>query len=246
MNSDMTELERSMQSYSWYHTIELAPGVVTPGQYDHRPLLNHYGLPDSLAGKTVVDIGPAHGFFAFEFEKRGAARVVTVELPKWSDHDGSPSLKESFERDQVDIHNESYIHGALDFAIRVRQSRVEQKYCTIYDISPETIGAFDLAFCGSLLIHLTDPLRALYAMRTITQEMAIITTPIYSDRFSREPRAYFHGTANGQAFWAPNMVCLEHWALAAGFRQVERVSSFQLASLDGQFDILHGTIRAYV
>jgi tRNA (mo5U34)-methyltransferase len=246
MDNDLMELRQAMQSYTWYHSIELAPGLVTPGQYDHRPLLNYYGLPGSLAGKTVVDVGPAHGFFAFEFEKREASRVVTVELPKWSDHDGSPALKESFERDAIDAQNEPYLHDALTFAIKARGSQIEQKYCTIYDVTPETIGTFDLVFCGSLLIHLTDPLRALYAMRTVTKELAIIATPIYRDRFSREPRAYFHGTVNGQAFWAPNMVCLERWLLAAGYRHVERVSTFRLASTDGQFDILHGTVRAFV
>jgi tRNA (mo5U34)-methyltransferase len=240
------ETKQKMLQYQWYHTIDLGQGLITPGQYDHRPLIQHYGLPDRVAGKTVLDVGPAQGFFAFEFEKRGAARVVTVELPRWSEHDGSASLKASFQRDQVDIHNEDYLHGALKFAIETRHSKVEQMYCNVYDLGPSTTGLFDIVFCGSLLIHLTDPLRALYALRSVTRDYAIITTPLDPDRFARKPRALFHGVVNGQAFWAPNMLCLEHWALAAGFNRVERVSTFRLASLDGQFNIPHGTIRAFV
>ena len=125
-SEQMLETKRKMQSYQWYHTVELGHGLVTPGQYDHRPLLHHYGLPNDLTGKTVLDIGPAQGFFAFEFEKRGAARVVTVELPRWSEHDGSASLKASFERDQVDVQNEDYLHGALEFAIKTLNSKVER------------------------------------------------------------------------------------------------------------------------
>lgn len=97
---NIEEVKRRVNEFQWYHTIDLGNGLITPGQYDHRPLLKHYGLPDDLTGKTVLDIGPAHGFFAFEFEKRRAVRVVTVELPQWSDHDGSAVLKSGFERGQ--------------------------------------------------------------------------------------------------------------------------------------------------
>jgi tRNA (mo5U34)-methyltransferase len=240
-------IRQEMQQYSWYHTIELGPGIVTPGQYDHRPLLRHYGIPDDLSGKTVLDVGPAQGFFAFEFERRGAERVVTADLPRWSDHDGSAELKQEFRATNVDVANEAYLHDALAFALRTRESKVEQTFCIIYDLKPEEMGTFDVVFCASLLIHLTDPLRALYALRSITREYAIIATVIAPERFGgRQPRAYFHGTARGQAFWAPNMICLEKWALAAGFQRVERVSTFMLSSLDGQFRSPHGTIRAFV
>lgn len=240
------EVKQEIQKYQWYHTIDLGHGLVTPGQYDHRPLLKHYGLPTDLTGKTVLDIGPAHGFFAFEFENRGAMRVVTIELPHWSAHDGSPAVKASFERDQVDTKNKDYLHNALEFAIKVRNSKVERMFCNIYDVNSTTTGTFDIVFCGSLLIHLTDPLRALYAIRSVTREYAIIVTPIDPDRFGRKPRAIFHGTLNGQAFWAPNILCLERWALAAGFNRVERTSTFRLKSRDGQFDIPHGTVKAFV
>lgn len=244
---DTEEIRREMQKYEWYHTIELAPGVLTPGQYDHRPLLKHYGIPADLSGKTVIDVGPAHGFFAFQFEERGADEVATVELPQWSAHDGSAQLKEKFGEEDVDTVNEPYLHNTLAFAIEARNSQVKQFFYSIYDINPENVGMYDIAFCGSLLIHLTDPLRALYALRSVTREYAIIATVIDPDRFGgRKPRAYFHGTAEGQAFWAPNMTCLEQWARAAGFSRVERVSTFDLKSLDGQFDAPHGTIKAYI
>ena len=67
--------------FDWYHTIDLGDGVVTAGLYDHRPLVPCYGLPDDLVGLSALDVGPAHGFFAFELEARGADPVVTVELP---------------------------------------------------------------------------------------------------------------------------------------------------------------------
>jgi len=38
---------------------------------------------------TVLDVGSATGFFAFEFERRGA-RVISVELPSLRDLDRFP------------------------------------------------------------------------------------------------------------------------------------------------------------
>jgi tRNA (mo5U34)-methyltransferase len=240
------KLEAEMRRFNWYHTVDLGNGLVTPGQYDHRPILEDYGLPDSFVGKTVLDIGPAHGFFAFAFEERGAKRVVTVELPKWSAHDAGASLKTTLSLGNIDSEMETYLHGALDFAIRVRHSNVERQFFNVYDLSPDVIGTFNITFCGSLLIHLTDPLRALSAIRSVTREYSIVATVIDSDPASAGARALFHGAPDGQAFWAPNMTCLERWALCSGFRRVEHVSTFRLVSRDGTFDVPHGTIRAYV
>jgi tRNA (mo5U34)-methyltransferase len=242
---DRERLRQEMLKFSWYHTIDLGSGLVTPGEYDHRPLLKHYGIPASLAGKTVLDIGPGHGFFAFEFEKRGAARVVTAELPSWTEHDASPTLQAKFHESRDDPGLNAYHYGALAFAIEARNSKVERTFHSIYDIGPNTTGVFDLTFCGSLLLHLTDPLRALYAMHSATREMAIIVTGI-DPSDSHVPRALFQGTVDGQAFWLPNMTCLERWALAAGFKRTERVATFSLASGDGRFNTPHGTIRAFV
>lgn len=240
------EVLGKIQAYHWYHTIDLGSGLVTPGEYDHRPLLKNYGIPEDLTGKTVLDVGPAHGFFSFEFEKRNARRVVAVELPRWSAHDCSPRLKKTFQEDRTDDKCGDYLHGAFDFAIRQKNSKVERMFYNIYEVSPETVGMFDLVFCGSLLIHLTDPLRALYALHSVTREMAIISTPIDPTRRNIKPRALFHGTVLGQSFWAPNMKCLEHWALAAGFSRVEKVARFNLKHQPDNVNSPHGTIKAYV
>ena len=241
------EIRERASQFQWYHTIDLGHGVVTRGDYDLRPLLREYGIPASLAGKSVLDVGPGHGFFSFEFERRGAARVTTAELPDWTGHDASPVLRQEFARLESGTTMEPYLHGALGFAIQALGSRVERTFHNVYDLSPERVGEFDLVFCASVLLHLTDPLRALYAIRTVTREQAIICTGIDTSRHVRkEPRALFLGTATGQAFWFPTMKCLEQMALAAGFRQVEAVSTFQLKSTDGRFNTPHGTIRAIV
>jgi hypothetical protein len=86
----------------------------------------------------------------------------------------------------------------------------------------------------------------MYAIWRVTRQTAIIATAIDTHPFVYGPRALFKGTVNGQAFWLPNMNCLERWALAAGFKRVERVSTFRLVSRDDKFSTPHGTIKTYI
>jgi tRNA (mo5U34)-methyltransferase len=239
------DIRRRAAEFQWYHTIDLGHGIKTAGQYDLTPLLKHYGIPESLEGWSVLDVGPAHGFFAFEFERRGAARVATAELPSWSEHDASPVLQDIFGR--VPASAEEYHRGALGFAIDARGSRVERQFCNVYDLTPERVGSYDLVFCASVLLHLSDPLRALYGIRRVCKKEAIICTGIDTHpQVANEPFALFLGTPDGQAFWFPTMKCFEMMVLAAGFTRVERVSTFSLRSTDGHFDTPHGTLRAFV
>ncbi|MCW2544949.1 MAG: hypothetical protein JWM40_2501, partial [Frankiales bacterium] len=63
----------------WYHTIDVAPGVATPGFVDVRPFLAR-ALPASLAGKRCLDVGTFDGFCAFGMEDRGAGSVVGIDV----------------------------------------------------------------------------------------------------------------------------------------------------------------------
>jgi tRNA (mo5U34)-methyltransferase len=241
------EIRRRVADYEWYHRLDLGHGITTPGAYDLRGIIQNYGLPDDLRGKEVLDVGPGHGFFAFEFERRGAT-VSTSELPHWAEHDVSPQLHEQFQaytRDG-DI-PEAYHRGAFGFAIEARQSRVKRHFCNVYDLTPERLGTYDLVFCASVLLHLTDPLRALYGIRKVCRDQAIVCTGIDTSlHVAGQSRAHFVGQANGQAFWLPTIACLEQMVVAAGFARVERVSTFNLKSVDGKYATPHGTVRAFV
>jgi 2-polyprenyl-3-methyl-5-hydroxy-6-metoxy-1,4-benzoquinol methylase len=241
------EIRRRVAHYDWYHRLDLGHGIETPGTYDLRGIIQNYGLPEDLNGRSVLDVGPGHGFFAFEFERRGAT-VSTAELPHWSEHDASPDLQQEFDTQtrQGDA-PDAYHRGAIGFAIEARRSKVKRQFCNVYDLTAERVGTYDLVFCSSVLLHLTDPLRALYGIRRVCRDQAIICTGIDpSATLSNMSVAQFVGRADGQAFWLPTMACLEQMALAAGFARVERVATFNLRSVDGVFDTPHGTVRAFV
>ena len=43
----------------WYHVLELAPGVLTPGWFDLRPILDLMPWPE-VAGKRCLDLSLIH------------------------------------------------------------------------------------------------------------------------------------------------------------------------------------------
>jgi tRNA (mo5U34)-methyltransferase len=228
-----------VSSLTWYHTIDLGNGLVTPGHYDHRPYLHYYGLPDDLTNKTVLDIGAASGFFSFEFERRGA-QVTATELPAWFDHDFGPN----YQPDQTEESAEIYLHRPFEVARQLRKSSVALKTINIYDITPETVGMFDLVFCGSVLVHLTDPIKALWRIAGVTAQKAIIATSIDPSE-PDQPTATMIGAERGDGWWIPKPACLELMAVAAGFVGLEWVSKFQLNYRNQSTGPYHGVLHAY-
>src|SRR5437660_5371086 len=84
MSSDQTleqrELRQQVDAIQWYHTLELAPDVVTPGWLDHRAIVGRVPLPATLSGCRCLDVGTFNGFWAFEMERRGAEEVLAVDV----------------------------------------------------------------------------------------------------------------------------------------------------------------------
>jgi tRNA (mo5U34)-methyltransferase len=243
MDADRETLRKAVTELEWYHTIDLGGGIVTPGAFDLRPVVGQLGIPDRLDGRHVLDVGPGDGFFSFLFESRGAASVTTVELPSWRAHDASPVLQAFYASEPAASPN---IHDALGLAARALQSKVRRTFVSIYDFDPAVHGTYDIVFCASVLLHLTDPLRALFAVRSVTRESAIIVTTIRRGLMQRRPAASFLGGPEGQVFWMPNLAALEQWCLTAGFARCERLAPFRIPSQRDGYNDLQRVVRAWV
>ncbi len=228
-----------INALTWYHTIELGPGLTTPGIYDHRPYLPAYGLPRDLTGKSVLDVGAASGFFTFELEKRGA-HVTATDLPEWSAHDLGPLYKPELSPEGL----HAYLHDPFLLARKMLGSVADRRLVNIYDLAPETVGTYDLVFCGSVLVHLTDPVKALWRLRSVTREAAIICTVIHPVA-SPDRLAVFGGHERGDGWWFPNRAAFEAMVRSAGFTGYEWFSEFRLDFRDGRPGPYHGVIRAW-
>ena len=235
--------------YYWYHTIDLGHGLVTPGMYDYRETIASFGFPADMCGMTVLDVGSATGFFAFEFERRGA-RVVSVELPSLRDLDRFPgqdvdSSLRKIERmifpDTVDQtkfvrhgHSERDLYwylleGPFRFCRERLGSRVERCYSTVYDLTLERTGVregFDLVFLGDVLIHTLYPLKALAALAPLCRG-ALVFAGVLPEGAQEPPALVYIGGSDPAddevAWWHPNLSCLTQMLSKLGFAKVEHI-----------------------
>ena len=122
----------------WYHTVELGNGLSSTGRFDLRTTVDLHGLPESLKGKTALDVGTCDGFWAFEVERRGADRVVAIDIEHFGDFDWLPQVRAS---KTPQLLNRRMDKGFW-LAHAMRGSRVEHQVCSVYDLSPDTVGTF--------------------------------------------------------------------------------------------------------
>ena len=215
--SASADLAARVAAVPWYHTIELAPGLATPGEYDLRPVVPRLPIPPSLAGARCLDVGTHDGFYAFELERRGAAEVVAIDLDDLADVDwpGLPPV-----RDEALAAASERKSAAFWVAHEARRSRVERRSLSVYDLSPEQHGTFDFAVIGTLLLHLRDPVRALAAIRGVARRLLVndVVSLKLCAQHPRTPVSRLLGRPGEPFWWIPNAAALRAYAVAAGWR----------------------------
>lgn len=148
----------------WYHTIEVAPSVVTPGWFDLRDRVDALPWPD-LAGARCLDVATWDGFFAFEMERRGAGSVLATDIEHHDDWDWMVRERAG---GLAAMEGTAGAKGeGFAVARELLGSSAERRFINVYDLSPDAVGTFDVVVLGSLLLHLRDPFRALAAIRSV-------------------------------------------------------------------------------
>jgi tRNA (mo5U34)-methyltransferase len=232
MNGAQPALAERAAALSWYHSIELGAGVVTPGFFDTRPTVGKVPLPARLDGKRCLDVGTWDGFWAFELERRGAASVTAIDIEDPSRWDWPPhTLVGSARADRLRYLQE-FKSGAASFALakEALDSSVERIDCSVYDLDPEVHGTFDFVFLGSLLLHLRDPVRALEKVRSVCTGEAVIAETIEllpSLARPRTPTARLEGLDQSW-WWQPNAAAFRRMVRSAGFEITERTGIYFL------------------
>jgi len=218
------QLAALVQKQIWYHTIELPGGVVTPGYYDHRTLVPHYGLPADLTGQRVLDVGAWDGFWSFEFERRGAT-VTAVDIDRLVETDFPPAIREAVVAKNLDMR----LGGGFEIARRALGSKVQRIARNVYDLDPADLGTHDIVHFADVSLHLERPLEAFRRIRAVTGGRAIIVDSYEPDLDDDERMLteYQGGYANA-TWWAPSLRTFAQMVIDAGFSTVRIVNTYRL------------------
>lgn len=104
-------------------------------------------FPDDLTGKTVLDLGCSYGFFCFEAKRRGAARVVGLDV-------------------DPDVIRKARILASI--------LGLEVEFRTL-DIEVEPIAdRFDYVLSLNLLHHMRDPIAMVTTLGAIVREKLVL------------------------------------------------------------------------
>ena len=151
--------------------------TLTPSQIQEEIAM--IGLPDDLTGMSVLDIGAWDGALSFEAERRSANRVVAVDSFCWSREGWG--TKDGFE-----------------CARRLLGSKVEDRELDVLDLSPDTVGVFDLVLFLGVLYHFKHPLLALQRVAGVSRGRLILWTQVDLDDLDRPSNGLLPGERTEQ------------------------------------------------
>ncbi len=205
-------LKQQVLQFRWFHSIDLGNGIITPGQDNSAKKLKRLRLPDSLAGKTVLDVGAWDGFFSFEAERRGAERVLATDSFAWQLSDNWGGKK------------------AFDLAKKTLESKVNEMMIDVLELSPDKVGVFDVVLLLGVLYHMKHPLLALERVASVTKEMIILETVVDMLSHRRPAMAFYVGDelSNDRTNWCgPNPAAVLGMLKTVGFKRCEIVSGLR-------------------
>jgi len=223
----------------WWHSIELADGLFTPGGKSPEVLQNELAgmqLPN-LRGKTVLDIGAWDGFFSFTAERLGAKRVVALDHYVWSfDNQAyweyindckAKGVKPQPYHTIPSIWRPDTLPGkrGFDTAHRILGSKVDSVVGDIMTIDLDQLGTFDVVLFLGVLYHMEDPVAAMRRVAQVARDLVVMETaascvPGYEEASLWEfyPTTELGGDPTN--WWAPNAKALRDVCEAAGFSEV--------------------------
>lgn len=199
---------------AWHHCIDLGCGVITPGggKTSSPETEQKIGLPENLAGMTVLDVGAWDGFYSFAAERRGAKRVLATDSFVWQ----SPDIGK----------------GGFELARTVLESQVEDMEIDVLELSPEKVGVFDLVLFLGVLYHMRHPLLALDRVFSVTGKQLILETHVDMLDCSRPAAAFYCGSElnNDPTNWfGPNPLAVKGMLESSGFRDIKIVNTAQVS-----------------
>jgi tRNA (mo5U34)-methyltransferase len=200
----------------WFHNLNLHGVATAPHHFlgdfpNIKWRLISHAVPQDLTGATVLDVGCNGGFYSIEMKRRGAKRVLGIDV------------------------DDRYLKQAR-FAADTLGYEIELQKCSVYKVD-EIAGQFDYVFFMGVFYHLRYPLFALDKLikkvgRTLIFQTMVRgsdevqdwqddypfwTTQIFEER--NFPAMYFieksysHDPTN---WWVPNRAAVEGMIRSSG------------------------------
>jgi SAM-dependent methyltransferase len=161
--------ERVSELAPFHHAVALPYGLSTyvpgpsPRDVDRTRVSNlvRHAWPSlleacggSLDRLRVLDAACNCGGFSVEAAKSGAAHVVGFDV--------------------VD----RYLEQAAFIKEVLGYKNIEFRKLAVEDVSPDTIGTFDVTLCFGILYHLQDPVRSMQALAAVTERVMLVDTDV--------------------------------------------------------------------
>jgi tRNA (mo5U34)-methyltransferase len=205
MSSQM-DVRNEIEQVKWFHRLDLGNGIVTPGLYQGLTL-DQLQLPHDLSGQTVLDIGAWDGHYSFMVERAGAQHVLATDRYVW----------------------ENWATGKRGFEVAraALNSQIEDQTIDVMDLSPETVGVFDIVLFLGVLYHLRYPALAIDRLLKVTGKLMVLETHVDLTSLDRPAAAFYPGNELGNDatnWWGPNPACVEGLLRTAGFTDVKTIS----------------------
>jgi tRNA (mo5U34)-methyltransferase len=226
------DIRQRIAGREWYHTIELAPRVTTPGFFDLRSVAPQV-LPPSLAGKRCIDVAAFDGFWSLEMLARGAAEVVAIDV---LDPGGWDWPAGSDDAAKAAIGARKAQGEGFEIVMEALGRDVERRDLSVYDLDAGAIGTFDFVYVGSLLLHLRDPVRALEKVREVCDgELLLVDNidPVLTKLHPRRAVATFDGIGRPW-WWKANLAGVVRMVESAGFEPIGSPKRVRLPRGEGQ------------
>lgn len=169
----------------WFHRIDLGHGIFTKTESVMGEPVDHpraswevirQCLPEDLRGRSVLDVGCNGGFYCVEAKRRGAERVLGVDGQR------------------------QHVRQAL-FVRKVLGLELEFRRFSVYDLTPQTVGRFDITLALGLVYHLKHLVFALERLFDVTNELLILESAIIPPE--QTPESFVQTLGNVQQMLHP-------------------------------------------
>lgn len=184
----------------WYHSYHLADWLKIEGIHDGDSVLaslDRLGFPRDFSGKTVLDAGCNAGYYSFVAKRRGAERVLGVELdPRY-------------------VRQAQYLSNLLGLDVQFINDDAHK-----VDAS---LGTFDIVICTGLMYHIPDPTNVLSKLAAVCTDTILIESVFLLDPALISMGRFIEGAYMGDPtnWWIYGPQCLEGMVRAAGFGSAE-------------------------